>query len=464
MSRKLFTVLGLTVVVAMLLGMTGVVTAQPSGPYVKTFDLTLPATEGAFAGVDPSGTTITWWHNHTGAREEAVNAAVAQFNEENPWDITVEAVSKGSYDEIFTAITAGIQTGELPNITVAYGNQASLYQNDNALVDLEPYVMDDAVGIGDDFTTDMFTGFFESDLSVDHDNQRLGFSVYRSMEMLYYNVDALEALGAEPPKTWEEFKDITCRWVAEDPANRDGYQVRTDASFIAAAAFAAGADIYDAENDMFTYDLPEVAVMPTVMQEMVEEGCAKIQSENRGDQNAFTAGKAIFYTGSSSGIPFVADGVRQNPAPFVFDTAAIPGYGDGTPVQNVYGASNSVVGLGKSPEEILASWLFLRWYTEPEQQTFWAAKSNYFPVRRSTADGLADVFAAELTGRPYESAFNLLGSTKAEPSVPVYQTVRSESQNAMNTILDGADVEETLTALNDMSNQLLEEARAAQGQ
>lgn len=464
MSRKLLTVLGLAVVVAMLLGMTGVATAQPSGAYVNTFDLPLPATEGAFAGVDPSGVTITWWHNHTGAREEAVKTAVSEFNTNNPWGITVEAISKGSYDEIFTAFTAGIQTGELPNITVAYGNQASLYQNDNALVDLEPYVMDDVVGIGDDFTTDMFTGFFESDLSVDHNNARLGYSVYRSMEVLYYNVDALEALGAEPPKTWEEFKDISCRWVQEDPANRDGYQVRTDASFLAAAAFAAGVDIYDAANDVFTYDLPEVAAMPKVVQAMVAEGCAKIQSENRGDQNAFTAGKAIFYTGSSSGIPFVADGVKQNPAPFVFNTAPIPGYGDGTPVQNIYGASNSVVAQGKSPEEILASWLFLRWYTEPAQQAFWAAKSNYFPVRRSTADSLADVFAAELTGLPYESAFNLLDSTKAEPSVPVYQTVRTEAQNALNTILDGANVEETLTALNDTANQLLEEARAAQGQ
>lgn len=459
MNRK-FSLIGLMVAVAMLFGMAGGVAAQPSGAYVNTFDLQIPTTEGEYAGVDPSGVTITWWHNHTGRREEAVNAAVAQFSEGNPWGITVEAISKGSYDDIFSAITAGIQTGELPNITVAYGNQAALYQDDNALVDLNVFVNDPVLGIGEDFTTDMFTGFFDSDLSVDHDMARLGFSVYRSMEVLYYNVDALAALGVEPPQTWEQFRDITCRWVAEDPENRDGYQVRTDASFIAAAAFAAGVDVYDAENDVFTYDLPEVAVMPAIMQQMVAEGCARLQSERRGDQNAFTAGRAIFYTGSSSGIPFVADGIRNNPNPFIFDVAPIPGWTD-QPTQNIYGASNSVVGLGKSPEEILASWLFLRWYTETEQQVFWAAQSNYFPVRRSAASGLADVFAAELTGRPYESAFNLLGNVKAEPSVPVYQTVRSEASNAFNNILDGAPVVETLAELNDLSNRLLEEARAA---
>ncbi len=39
-----------------------------------------------------------------------------------------------------------------------------------------------------DFEQDMFTRFFESDLNAAHDNQRLGFSTYRSVEVLYYNV------------------------------------------------------------------------------------------------------------------------------------------------------------------------------------------------------------------------------------------------------------------------------------
>lgn len=456
-SRLTKMVLFVFVMVAVL----GVAGAQAQDAYVNTFDLTLPAAEGIGQGLDLNGTTVVWWHNHTGSREEVVKTAVDQFNSENPFGITVEAVSKGSYDDIFNAITAGIQTGELPEITVAYGNQASVYQDNDALVDLEPYVMDSAVGIGSDFTNDMFTGFFESDLSPDHDNQRLGFSVYRSMEMLYYNVDALTAMGYDaPPQSWEEFREMACKYV-QDGMGTDGYQIRTDASFIAAAAFAAGGDIYDAENDVFTFDSPEAAVMPQVMQDMVNEGCAKIQTDPsaRSDQAAFGTGAALFYTGSSSGIPFVAQAIADAPTQFEFDTAAIPGYTD-TPVQNIYGASNSVVAQGKTPEQILASWLFLRWYTEPSQQAYWAAQTGYFPVRRSTAEDLADVFAAPTTGKAFESAFNLLGSTKAETSVPVYQTVRNEATAAFNDILDGADVTERLAELNDLANQLLEEARA----
>ena len=153
MQTRLTKLMVFVLVMIVLLSVVGV---QAQDAYVNTFDLSLPASEGIAQGLDLSGTTVVWWHNHTGAREEVVQAAVEQFNAENPFGITVEAVSKGSYDDIFNAITAGIQTGELPDITVAYGNQAAVYQDNNALVDLEPYVMDPVVGIGSCSSRDTF--------------------------------------------------------------------------------------------------------------------------------------------------------------------------------------------------------------------------------------------------------------------------------------------------------------------
>ena len=40
----------------------------------------------------------------------------------------------------------------------------------------------------------------------------------------------------------------------------------------------------------------------------------------------------------------------------------------------------------------MAAWLFLKWFTSPEQQARWVRASNYFPVRRSTAAQLAGYF------------------------------------------------------------------------
>jgi hypothetical protein len=46
---------------------------------LKTFDLKLPVAEGAYAGVDPKGTTITWRHQHSSQRERAVQAAAERL-------------------------------------------------------------------------------------------------------------------------------------------------------------------------------------------------------------------------------------------------------------------------------------------------------------------------------------------------------------------------------------------------
>ncbi|MBX3084995.1 MAG: extracellular solute-binding protein [Anaerolineae bacterium] len=449
MQFKFSKLVVLLVAAAMVFGFTTTTrTTAQDGAYVKTFDLTLPTADGVYKGIDPKGAKVTWWHNHTGAREDAVKAATEAFNKGNPWGITVEPINKGSYPVIYQAMLAGLQTGEIPQLTVAYQNQAATYQNAKALVDLDAFVKDPVLGFGKDLTDDFFQGFLASDVNPQFGNQRLGMTVYRSMESLYYNVDALTKLGyTAPPKTWDEFKEMSCKFVKEG-LGTDGYQVRTDASFVAAAAFAQGGDIYDAAADTFTYDTPEVKVMPQVMQDMIAEGCAKVITENFGDQNSFIAGNALFYTGSSSGIPFVADGIAKAPTQFAFDIAPIP-YKD-APVQDVYGASVSIPVTTREQE--LAAWLFVRWFDEPDQQAAWAAASNYFPVRKSTASGLTDVFTKI---KAFQSAFDLLGSTKAEPPIAGYDPVRALASAALNNVLDGASVDEEFAKLNEEANKVL---------
>src|SRR5579871_3533741 len=109
-------IVALVLVAAMLLSIGGTVSAQTGG-YVKTFALpTKPTTDGAYAGVDPTGATITWWHPHQGARLKAVTDAVTAFNNGNPWKIKVNPVYKGDYPVVFQAMLAALQTKDLPNL------------------------------------------------------------------------------------------------------------------------------------------------------------------------------------------------------------------------------------------------------------------------------------------------------------------------------------------------------------
>ena len=188
-----------------------------------------------------------------------------------------------------------------------------------------------------------------------------------------------------------------------DPSFSTGYEVRTDASNVASLAFARGVDVYDYDNNQFTYNTPELAEALTEMASLLAEGCVSEIAERFGDQTDFGNGKTLFTMGSSSGLPFYKTAVDEGEAGgFDWSVAPIP-YTTADPVMNIYGASVSIPET--DPQTQLAAWIFVKYYTNTDVQAGWVRASNYFPVRASVADGLGEYF----TENPaYETAFSLL--------------------------------------------------------
>lgn len=186
------------------------------------------------------------------------------------------------------------------------------------------------------------------------------------------------------------------------------------------------------------------------LQGLFDEGCARIVTEAYGDQTDFGAGVTLFTVGSSSGLPFYGSAVEAGSG-HAWSIAAIP-HTTPDPVQNIYGASVSIPTTNRDAE--LATWLFVKYYTSTEIQARWAEASQYFPVRSSVAENLAEYFEANPA---YALAFELLEYGVKEPPVPGYDFVRVEMQEAMAAIADGADVAETLAPLNVTANEILAE-------
>ncbi|MCB0010319.1 MAG: hypothetical protein KDE34_00410, partial [Anaerolineales bacterium] len=79
---------------------------------------------GVIDDIDLEGVTVVFWHQHSGAREEELIKIVDEFNASNEWGIVVEARNEGGYDDIYNKMIAGLSSGELPALVVAYQNQA----------------------------------------------------------------------------------------------------------------------------------------------------------------------------------------------------------------------------------------------------------------------------------------------------------------------------------------------------
>jgi len=423
--------------------------AEPAGPCA-------PATDGPLAGVDPRGVEVVWWHQHGGSREEKLIPLVEQYNAENECGITVVPQNQGGYNDIRDKMNAGIATGELPGLVVGYQNDQAFYALGGGLTDMNAYIDDAYWGLSEDDKADFFTGFLAQGVHAAFDNQRLGFPPNRSMEMMYYNQTWLEELGFDgPPTTPDEFKEMACAGAEANGDGTGGYILRDDASAVAAWTLAFGGSVQNAEGTGYEYNGDATVNALTFLKEMYDEGCAYFFTEGYPNPE-FAARRAIFTQGSSSGLPYYAGDVatfaeENGTDADVWGVIAIP-HTTADPVQNVYGAD--VMIPVTTSETQLAAWYFLKWFTSPEIQAEWVMISNYFPTRAGTADYLGD-YKSE--NPQWATAADLLMYGLYEPQLISYQSVRDAAQAAYNEIMQGADVQATLDALNEEANELQEE-------
>ena len=427
-----------------------------------------PATDGAFAGVDPRGVTFTWWHNHSGSREERMIPIIDDFNATNECGITVEPLNQGGYNDIRDAVNASIASGEVPaTLVVGYQNDQAFYQLNDTLVDLNTYLTDPHWGLTEEEQANFYQSFFNQSIHVAFDNQRLGFPPNRSIELLHYNKTYLEELGFDgPPTTPEEFQEQACAAAQASESGVGGFVLRTDASAVAAWTYAFGGDILAADGTAYDYSTQATIDAMSFVQELATPGedglvCAYFFD---GFPNPEVASRnALFAMGSSSGIPFyegdfatVAEEAGTDADEYA--VAAIP-HTTPDPVMNIYGGDVMIVQT--TPEQQLAAWEFIKWFTSPEVQARWVEASNYFPTNSGTVEFLGS-YSEE--NPVYASALDLLQFGKFEPQLISYQGVRDAAEVAFNEILAGADVEETLVELTETANELQAELEAEIGE
>ena len=459
MSTRFRNALALLVLVALLLPLvaacgptpTPAPTAEPTAEPTKEVEATRepcgPATEGALAGVDPRGLTVTWWHNHSSSREEKLKVMVDEFNASNECGITIVPENQGSYNDIRDKMNAGISTGELPGLVVGYQNDQAFYALADGLADIRPYMADEVWGLTAADREDFYAAFLDQGVHPAFGGQQLGFPPNRSMEVLFYNLTWLKELGFEgAPTTPDEFKAIACAAAAANGDGTGGYILRDDASAVASWAFAFGGNVLNADGTGYDYNSDAMVEAMTFLKGMYDEGCAYFFTEGY-PNTELAARRAIFAQGSSSGIPFYQSDMEAAGNTDEWGVAAIP-HTTADPVQNIYGGDIMIPKT--DPATQLAAWVFLKWFTETEQQATWVGISGYFPTRDST---LALLDPTTLMPQWLQAADMLKYSTY-EPQLISYQGVRDGAQQAFNEIMQGGDINEVLTKLNEDANAL----------
>jgi multiple sugar transport system substrate-binding protein/sn-glycerol 3-phosphate transport system substrate-binding protein len=392
-------------------------------------------TNAKIQALNPSGQRVVFWHiwNRDPVRQGMVDL-VNEFNATNEWSITVEAYDKGEYSDTMNLFNSAIQSGNLPDLVVAYGNVLDNWKSMEVIIDLEPYVSDPDWGLTLEEASDFYPVTLAGGVTVD--GARVGFPISQTAEVLFYNLTWGQELGFEgPPTTPAEFKEQACAGAAANAADDDpdndgtgGYVLYAGASQISVWMFSYGGFHLTDDGSAWTFNTPELTAVAEFLKELWDEGCAFLTESYPNPE--FATRKALMVSSSTLGLPYQLAAFDDAGTADEWSFIAFPGE-KGLAVDSY----PQIVGMvGSTPERELASWLFLKWFTQPEQQARWIEASAYYPTREGTVS-LLDAYAAD--NPQWTSGLELIPLGQSEPAIASWVSVRLMLQDAFSEIIQG---------------------------
>jgi multiple sugar transport system substrate-binding protein len=415
------------------------------------------ATEHPLSNVDPRGQTILFWHPWgTGASGKTMTKLIDDFNTTNEWGITVLAKDQRSYSDLEYALNHAVLSGDLPNLVIAYGNVLANWWIRGIIADINLFVEHPKFGLPPDEQVDFFQAAFNSS---DFEDARIGFPFSQSGNVIFYNTTWAQELGfPDPPATMGEFKRQACAAASAnisdtDPGNdgTGGFVIYSGAANILSWVYASGGEVYNASESNFTFDDFTSKNVASFLKDLWDSGCA-YQTKTYANPE-FATRRALFTTSSTVGCQYQEAAFKEEGAyKDEWTVLAFPGAEQGKAIiifPQLIGIVNT------TPEQNLASWIFMKYLTSPPVQAEWTINSQYYPVRVSTIDLIGD-FQDE--NPQWAVGLQLLTYGHAEPIHPAWGSIRMYVQTTFNEVLH-SPVDQISVLLEDL-DRVAEESKA----
>lgn len=366
------------------------------------------------------GVGIQVWHPWLEVESGLLEAQVAEFNKENKWGITVRASSRTNYTELYDDVTGALRGESRPQLAVALPEQIIYWNESGEVVDLQDYVSDSLYGLTTDEIADFVPSFWGDSTKGE---ARFAVPAEMAAHLLLYNQSWAQELGFDAaPKSVQEFREQACAAHAamtadDDPGNdgMGGWLVRTDPLTFVSWLLAFGGGVMDGEGYRFL--TPRNLEAATFIKVLYDDGCAWLPTGEGDGATSFAVRHALFVPAgleelSSYGRAFAA---AENP-----DTWTVLGFpgGEGPAIVS-YGSSFVV--LKSTPEQQLASWLFIRWLLATENQKRWVEATGLYPLRTSTLNALGQYSASH---PQWGQAVTLIPEAQGQPPLASWRQVR----------------------------------------
>ncbi len=366
------------------------------------------------------GVTIQVWHPWFGVESNLFESQVKEFNQTNEWGIVVQSTSQSNYTQLYESVSTSLLTPNRPQVAIAFPEHALDWDTSGLVVDLTQYVNDPQYGFTNDDVKDFPSVFWNQD---SFGGKRLGVPAERSARFLLYDVSWARQLGFDAaPVNAEDFRQQACRahqsMLTDNDKSNDGqggWLVDTNSMTALSWLMAFGGGVL--EGNDYRFLTPKNIAALTFVKQLYDDGCAWTAGPDADLPSAFANRKALFATASLEDLSDYMRAMGASSNPDEWTALSFPG--DVQTGLVVYGSSYIV--LKSTPEQQLASWLFVRWMLSRENQKKWVEVTGLFPLRNSALDLLGDY---KNSHPQWAAAVDLLPQAQIQPQLASWRKVR----------------------------------------
>lgn len=356
---------------------------------------------------------------------ETINSIVNEFNQTNLWGVQVFTDPAGGSRALASRLETNRDEGVLPHLLIAPSEQILFWQQHHALfASLDTYIDDSQWGFTAQEQAAIPALFWEQDRQ---DGQQTGIPALRDMRVIFYNQSWGKELGFfTEPASFERFSEQVCEaaLARENIDDTGGWIIDTHP--LTALSWILGANppqVYDPQTDLYQFDTTAARERLADLRTLFDEGCAW-NSRLPDPYEYFANRQTLAYSGGLAEIVLQSEWMQKHNNPDDWTVLPFPSE-DGKPVVLVSGVSYAV--LNASPEEQLASWLFIRWMMLPRHQTLLTQASGLLPASTGSVDALQ---AYRQTYPQWDTALGWVPLAKAPPqggSWSVAQTILEDA-------------------------------------
>lgn len=389
-----------------------------------------------------------------GAAANLIETFAAEFEAANP-DVDIDAVFCGNYGDTMTKLTLGLESGDAPQLAILDQRVLQLVAMD-AVMCLDDYIAADG---GDALMSDFYPGYLASGI---YDGGQYALPFQRSVIAMFYNKDHFVEAGLDPenpPMTWDEYLEVGPKLTKK---NDDGTVARWGVGIANSGWIAQSLCITASENNdlIFNKNGKEVYFDTEAVRKAMQF-CLDLKEVGASDAGVISDGTlpasfiegavsmATFSSGNLTNVNNSVDfdyGICLMPASATEFGASIGGGGD------MY----MIKGANTTQEQYDATWRFMRFMSEPEQQARWSVGTGYVASRISAKE--SEVMKEYFTNVPQAAVlYDILEHAFQQLSVYDSQVGTLFTNMFQSVMLGESDIESAIAYAQSEADYILED-------